>query len=51
MGEGPARSSSNKTKNGKNPIGLEWQNNNFARKSSFFVHFLAVVVRLQRESA
>ena len=28
-----------------------WQNNNFARASRFFVHFFAVVARLQRESA
>ena len=28
--------------------GLHWQGNNFAR---FFVHFLAVAARLQRESA
>ena len=27
-----------------------WQNNNFARTSRFFVHFLAVVARPQRES-
>ena len=27
------------------------QNNNFARASRFFVHFFAVVARLQRESA
>ena len=37
--------------NGKKAIGLDWQNNNFARASRFFVHFLAVVARLQRESA
>ena len=37
--------------NGNNAIGLDWQNNNFARASRFFVHFLAVVARLQRESA
>ena len=30
--------------------GLDWQNNNFARASRFFVHFFAVTVRLQRES-
>ena len=30
---------------------LDWQNNNFARASRFFVRFLAVVPRLQRESA
>ena len=30
--------------------GLNQQNNNFARVSRFFVHFLAVVAR-QRESA
>ena len=29
--------------NGIKPIGLDWQNNNFARASRFFVHFLAVV--------
>ena len=37
--------------NGKKPIGLDWQNNNFARASRFFVHFGAFVARLQRESA
>ena len=35
----------------KKAIGLDWQNNGFARASRFFVHFLAVVARLQRESA
>ena len=28
--------------NGKKAIGLDWQNNNFARVSRFFVHFLAL---------
>ena len=37
--------------NGKKAIGLDKQNNNFARASRFFVHFSAVVVRLQRETA
>ena len=37
--------------NGKKAIGLDWQNNNFARASRFFVHFLAVVAQFQRESA
>ena len=37
--------------NGNNAIGLDWQDNNFACASHFFVHFLAVVARLQRESA
>ena len=37
--------------NGKKAIGLDWQNNNFACASRFFVHFFAVVARLQRESA
>ena len=39
--------------NGNKAIGLDWQNNNFARASRFFVHFFAVVdvERLQRESA
>ena len=32
-------------------IGLYQQKNNFVRASRFFVHFLAVVARLQRESA
>ena len=30
--------------------GLDWHNNNFARASRFFVHFLAVVARLRHES-
>ena len=37
--------------NGKKAIGLDWQNNNFARASRFFVHFFAVVARPQREIA
>ena len=34
--------------NGKKAIGLDKQNNNFAR---FFAHFFAVVARLRRETA
>ena len=30
--------------NGKKAIGLDWQNNNFARASRLFVHFFAVAV-------
>ena len=37
--------------NGKKAIGLDKQNNNFARASRFFVHFFAFIARLQRESA
>ena len=37
--------------NGKKAIGLDEQNNNFARASRFFVHFLAVAARLRRENA
>ena len=37
--------------NGKKAVGLDWQNNNFARVSRFFVYFLAVVARLLSESA
>ena len=37
--------------NGKKAIGLDWQNNNFARASRFFVHFLAVIARLQHETS
>ena len=37
--------------NRNKPIGLDWQNNNFARASRLFVHFVAVVARLQRENA
>ena len=36
--------------NANNAIGLDWQKNNFARESRFYVHFYAVVVRLPRES-
>ena len=39
------------SENGKKAMGLDWQNNNFARASRFFVHFFAVAERLQRESA
>ena len=35
--------------NGKKAIGLDWQNNNLAPASRFFVQFLAVVARLRRE--
>ena len=37
--------------NGKKPVGLDWQNNNFARASRSFEHFFAVVARLQLENA
>ena len=37
--------------NGKKAIGFFWHNNNFARASRFFVHFIAVTARLQRENA
>ena len=37
--------------NGKKAMGLDWQNNNFARASRFFVHFFAVAARLHRENA
>ena len=33
--------------NGKKATGLDWQNNNFACASSFFVHFFAVTARLR----
>ena len=36
--------------NGKKAIGLDWQNNDFARASRFFVHFFAVAERLRRKS-
>ena len=36
---------------GKKAVGLNKQNNNFARASRFFVHFSAVFARLQRETA
>ena len=34
----------------KKSKGLDWQNNNFARESHFFVHFFAVAARLRREN-
>ena len=37
--------------NANKAIGLDWQNNNFARASRFFVHVLAVTARLRRENA
>ena len=38
-------------KNGNKAIGLDRQNNNFARASRFFVHVLAVTARLRPENA
>ena len=37
--------------NVKKAIGLDWQNNNFARASRFFLHFFAVTAQLRRENA
>ena len=37
--------------NANKAIGLDWQNNNIARTSRFFVHVLAVTARLRRENA
>ena len=36
---------------GKIAIGLDWQNNNSARASCFFVHFFTVTARLRRNNA
>ena len=41
----------NGNKNGKKTMSLDWQNNNFARASCFFVHLFAVAAWLQCESA
>ena len=37
--------------NGIKAIGLDWQKNNSARASLFFVNFFAVNARLRRENA
>ena len=37
--------------NGKNTKVLDWQNNNSARASCFFVHSFAVTARQRRENA
>ena len=36
---------------GKKPIGLDWQNNDFAHASHSFVHLFAVTARLRHEFA
>ena len=43
----------NDNENGKKAIliGLDWQKNNFARASRFFVHFFAITARLRRQNA
>ena len=41
----------NVNENGKKAIGLDRQNNNFARASRFFGHFFAVTARLRRQNA
>ena len=35
----------------KKGIVLDWQNNNLAHASCFFVHFFAIIARLQHENA
>ena len=40
-----------RNEDGKKAIGLDWQNNNFARASRFFTHFFVVAAWLQSESA
>ena len=45
------RLSKDGNESGKKPIGLDWQNNNFARASRFFVHLSTVLTRLQRQSS
>ena len=37
--------------NGTKAIGFDWQNNNFARASRFFVHFSGVTARLRCETS
>ena len=37
--------------NVKSAIGLDWQNNNAARAPRSFLHFFAIVVQLQCETA
>ena len=37
--------------NGTKEIGLDKENNNFARATRFFVHFFVIVVVLQSETA
>ena len=37
--------------NSEKAIGLDKQNNNFARGSYFYAHFSAIIARLQRASA
>ena len=49
--ENMSNEDSDGNENGKKAIGLDKQNNNFARASRFFVHFFAVAARLHRESA
>ena len=41
----------NGNENGKNAKVLDWQNNNSARASCFFVHSFAVTARQRRENA
>ena len=40
----------NGNENDKKAIGLYWQNNNFARASRFFVHFIALGEQIRRET-
>ena len=44
----PAGDSGDSDENGKKVIGLDWQNNNSARVSRFFLHFFSLVARLRQ---
>ena len=41
----------NGNENDKKAIGLDWQNNYFARASRSFVHFIALTAQIRRETA
>ena len=48
---GRLRNDDDSNENGTKEIGLDKENNNFARATRFFVHFFAAIARLQRETA
>ena len=48
---GSLRNDDDSNENGTKEIGLDKENNNFARATRFFVHFFAAIARLQRETA
>ena len=50
LSEDHGNGNSNGNEKDKKAIDLDWQNNNFARASRFFVRFIALAAQIRRET-